>query len=327
MGNFCLIAVRNEARYLPGFLNHVRDHVDGILALDDCSTDATADILKKEPRVISILREEHRGPPHANETKNRHRLLVEAARLQARWVLCADADERFEKKFLQRIPEEVARGERTGEFVRHVRIVNLWRSANLYRVDGLCGPRWTPRMFKMPREISRRPHGLHRAWFPPELDNAPRAYMNAYLYHLRMIARLDRETRFEKFRSVDPNNEHQAIGYRHLIDETGLQLRPVLPGRSYTDPPDDDYSIRDNQEPAAGTAGSPVLPDKAEFDELFYLNRHLDVQQAIAQQHYATGWEHFERRGAGEGRQWRKKPSLLGLDFAAILREWRKART
>jgi nitroreductase len=325
MGIFCLIAVRNEERYLPGFLYHVRDHVDGILALDDCSTDGTANILKKEPRVVSILQEEHHGPPHANETKNRQRLLLEAVRLNGRWVLCADADERFEESFLRRIPEEVERGERTGKHVRCVRIVNLWNSRNLYRVDGVCGPRWAPRMFKMPEEFTERPFGLHQPWFPPELGNAPRAYMNAYLYHLRMIERRDREKRIEKFQSIDPKSEHQSIGYRHLIDETNLKLRPVLPWRRYADLTDDASWLQALQEPVARRPA--LLPAKADFDELFYLSQHPDVEQAVAQGQFASGWQHFERHGASEGRQWRKRPSLLGFHFGAILSEWRNAKS
>ncbi|MGE0736598.1 MAG: glycosyltransferase family 2 protein [Alphaproteobacteria bacterium] len=323
LNNFCLIAVRNEERYLPGFLHHIRDHLDGILALDDCSTDATADILKRDPRVISILREENHGPPHANETKNRNRLLDEAARLNAGWVLCADADERFEEAFLRRIPEHADRGARTGQHVRCVRIVNLWNAPNLYRVDGLCGPRWAPRMFKMPKQFTKRAFGLHRPWFPPELDNAPKAYMNAYLYHLRMIERDDREARFEKFRSVDPNNEHQGVGYRHMIDETNLKLMPVLPGRRYTDGANDGSRVRTVPKPAVGPAGLSVLPAEAEFDEWFYLSQYRDVRNAVAQGFFTAGWQHFKRYGASEGRQWRRKASLRGFDFETIFGEWR----
>jgi hypothetical protein len=315
---FCLIAVRDEERDLPGFLAHIRDHVDGILALDDCSTDATAAILKNEPRVISVLREEHRGAPHANETKNRHRLVVEAARLNGGWVLCADADERFEHAFLRRLPEECESGERTGRHIRCVRIVNLWNSALLYRTDGLCGPRWAPRMFRVPEKFSPRHAAMHRPWFPPELDATPRAHMNAYLYHLKMIDRADREARFEKFRSVDPNNEHQAVGYRHMIDETGLTLKPVLPWRTYLDP------AGDGRLPAVAAAG---LPARAEFDELFYLNKNLDVRQDVAQGRFASGWEHFERQGASEGRIWRRSARLLGFDFASIFSANRAAKS
>lgn len=303
-----IIAVRNEERYLPGYLHHIRDHVDAIVALDDGSTDRTADLLKGEPRVASVLREDRGGPPHANETRNRYRLLAEAARLGARWVLCADADERFDTAFLRRVRAEAAKGNRTGRPIRSVRLVNLWNSRDHYRADGLCGPRWAPRMFKVPDAFTERPFGLHRPWFPPELDGAPRAHMNAYLYHLRMIERADREKRFEKFRAVDPDHVQQPVGYGHLIDETGLTLKPVLPWRGYADLPE--------------RAPAPCAP--GEFDEFFYLNQNSDVQQAVARGELASGWAHFESRGAGEGRPWRRRAHLIGFDFGAILNAWRQ---
>jgi hypothetical protein len=292
----------------------MRDAVDGIVALDDCSTDRTHDILRAEPRVVSILTEDRAGPPHANETRNRHRLLVEAARLGAQWVIGADADERFEARFLGRLRAEAEAGERTGRLIRCVRIVDLWDSPRQFRLDGRCGPRWTPRMFKLPPRLAERAPILHRAWYPAELEPAPKAFANAYLFHLRMIDRRDRQARFEKFRLVDPQNTYQAIGYGHLVDETNLAVRPVLPWRAYVDLPRADL-------PATPPAISP--PERAEFDETYYLCQHPDVQRAVTKGHYASGWEHFRRHGLREGRLWRPPAQLSGLDFAAIFRQRR----
>lgn len=321
MNVFCLIQVRNEERALPGFLHHMRDHVDGIVALDDCSTDSTAGILKNEPRVVSILSEDAAGPPHANETRNRHRLIREAARLGAAWVICADADERFEDAFLGRVREEADAGDRSGRHLRFVRIVNLWNSRSLYRLDGLCGPRFTCRMFKVPAEIGRRPPKMHQPWFPPELDAAPRAFMNANLYHLGMMERRTREARFRKFKSIDPERRHQAIGYKHLVNEANLELRPVLPWRRYTD-------IAPPRLPGwADPAPSKSRPRKPVFDELFYLSRYPDVETAIAEGRFKSAWHHFRRIGKSERRLWRKQPSFVGLDIEAIVTEWRDRRS
>ncbi len=261
----------------------------------------------------------------ANETTNRHRLIMEAQRLKARWVLCADADERFERALLERLPREMARGERTGHHVRYVRIVNLWDSPHAYRADGLCGPRWAPRMFKMPPTVTKRPFGLHRPWFPPELDNSPKAYMNAFHYHLRMIDRHDRVLRYEKFRTVDPTNRQQSIGYEHLIDETNLKLKPVLPWRGYTGVPDDPIApaITLRTKPDAVFA-KPL--DERTFDELFYLGQHGDVRHAVATGQFPSGWEHYRRHGAAEGRRWRYRASLHGFDFHALVAQSRIGR-
>lgn len=238
MNIFGLISVRNEERYLPGFLYHLAPYVNAIIALDDCSTDATANILRSEPKVISVLQEQRPSLAHAHEVSNRHRLITEAARLGADWVLCADADERFEERFLRRLRAEARAGDERGVPVRLLQLVNLWNSPNHYRADGRCKPRATARMFRLPAMISRRDPGMHQPWFPPEMQHAPRANVRANLYHLRMIERRDREIRFEKFQNVDPNNRDQAIGYGHLIDESGLTLKRIPLGRGYVDLPE-----------------------------------------------------------------------------------------
>jgi glycosyltransferase involved in cell wall biosynthesis len=237
MSIFCLIQARNEQRFLPGFLHHIAPYVDGIVALDDCSTDSTPDILRREPMVLSVLHERRAGPAHSHEVSNRHRLLLEAARLGARWVLCADADERFEEGFLRRVRTETRKGEWFHRQLCCVRLVNLWDAPDQYRLDGRCGPRWTVRMFRIPASITARRPGMHQPWFPPELDGVVPVRMRAILYHLRMIDRADREARFLKFSAVDPHAVEQAIGYGHMVDETGLKLRRISPRRCYVDPP------------------------------------------------------------------------------------------
>ena len=315
---FCVTAVRNEARYLPGFLAHLRDNVDGIVALDDCSTDDTARILDADPRVRSILRQYRAGPAHATETENRYRLFTEAARLGAQWVICADADERFETGFLTRLREEADLGESSGQILRCVRIVNLWNSVSQYRVDGACAPRYTVRMFKLPAAFTQRAQKMHQPWFPPELDGAPHGYMNAYLYHLRMIERADREMRFAKFSAVDPNREHQLAGYDHLVEESGLTLKYVVPGREFMQ----DELTRAIA--ARTTPGPTRFPTQETFDEHFYLNQHVDVLKAVLDGHIPTGWDQFIGDGCDEGRLWRRRLQLTGFDFQRVVTTWRQ---
>lgn len=293
MNIFGIIAVRNEERYLPGFLYHLAPYVNAIIALDDCSTDATADILRLEPKVISVLRERQLGPAHAHEVSNRHRLITEAARQGADWVLCADADERFEERFLRRLRAEAHIGNERCEPVRLLQLVNLWNSRNHYRADGLCQPRWSARMFRLPGTITRRDPGMHQPWFPPEMQYCPRANMRANLYHLRMIERRDREARYEKFRSIDPDNHDQTIGYGHLIDETGLKLKRIPLARGYVDLPE-------SRRPNVGRAIS------SRRRSLFGWRRPAKLARAV------------------EPKPASNHPELLGFDFNAIFADWRQ---
>jgi glycosyltransferase involved in cell wall biosynthesis len=231
---FCIVAARNESKYLSGFLSHVAPYVDGIVGLDDGSTDITIEIFKGQSKVVSLLTGSPPKVAHGNETINRNRLLQEARRLGASWILCGDADERYEESFLKNLRTHVFHGNLGGDVVRCVRLVNLWNSYDHYRMDGLCGPRWAPRMFKLPQLFSsRNTQQLHRPWYPPELEGEPKVNMEANLYHLRMIDSEDRKLRWQKFKTVDPSNLHQEIGYDHLVDENGLSLKKIPRGRGF----------------------------------------------------------------------------------------------
>lgn len=205
----------------------------GILALDDNSTDDSAEILAASKDVVSLIQVKNGAATHANEATNRHKLLLEARSRGADWVLCADADERFETRFLKNIFRKAELADKAGEMICELQIVNLWGSMRHFRLDGLCGPRWIPRFFRLPPLFSERSGELHKPWFPPELDGCKRNRLDAFIYHLRMLHPEDRRARYEKFRAVDPDNTHQAIGYDHLISDDNLSLKRILPWRSF----------------------------------------------------------------------------------------------
>lgn len=95
------MCIKNEEYFLPGFLKHIRNFVDGICVLDDGSTDKTLEILKKEPKVQKIIELPVHSSLEWDEKGNREKVIRAASDLGANWVLCCDPDERFEKNFLK----------------------------------------------------------------------------------------------------------------------------------------------------------------------------------------------------------------------------------
>jgi glycosyl transferase family 2 len=228
-----LVSFRDEARFVPGLFENLAAQVDGVVALDDGSTDGTADLLREQPMVVDLIE----VPPGAQdelEDGRNHRALTEAAwRHSADWLLGLDADERLERDFRPRAEEEIARAERDRQAALWVWFRELWDAPDRVRVDGIWGGKRKACLFRSDRGHhfdDRRVHANWASW-PPAGDDYPQADLN--IYHLRMIDPEDRRRRLMRYRRIDPDNVWQEMGYDYLLDETGLELRPLEPGREY----------------------------------------------------------------------------------------------
>ena len=229
-----LLAARDEMRFLPGYFANLAPHVDGIVALDDGSTDGTAGYLESHPAVLELIRRP-RSRPLWDEVGNFRALHEAALRHGAEWILWLDADERVERSFRERAERVIRRGSRLGLIAYAVRIRELWDTPGTYRTDGLWGRKRLARVFRaLPDHVfDTRP--LHATRGPLQgrvLGGFPHADLT--IYHLRMIRREDRESRRDRYRTMDPHAVYQpGIGYEYLTDESGLALAPVRRRRRF----------------------------------------------------------------------------------------------
>ena len=230
-----LLAVRDGMRYLPGFLRNVAPHVDGIIALDDGSSDGSAELLAGHEAVIELLRNPIDRP--AWDEVGNHRALIGAAlRHAAEWVVCVDADERLEQQFRTRAERVIARGLLLGYDAYAVRLRELWDNPGQYRVDGIWGRKMVARLFRLreDHEFDPRPlHGLKAPLQARRRGRFPRADLT--LYHLAMLRAEDREARRRRYEAADPDCRWQRIGYEYLTDARGLTLRSLRPERGFSD--------------------------------------------------------------------------------------------
>jgi len=222
-------------RYLPGFLRNVAPHVDGIVALDDGSSDESAALLASHDAVLELLRNPADRP--AWDEVGNHRALIRAAlRHAADWVVCLDADERLEDEFRTRAERVIARGRLLGYTAYAVRLRELWDDPRQYRVDGIWGRKMMARLFRLREDHLFDDRPLHGLKAPLQAQRGGRfPTTDLTIYHLAMLRAEDREARRRRYEEADPDRRWQRIGYEYLTDPAGLTLRSLPRGRGYLD--------------------------------------------------------------------------------------------
>jgi glycosyltransferase involved in cell wall biosynthesis len=230
-----LLQAKDEERHLAGWLENVGPAVDGIIALDDGSTDGTAAMLGAHPKVLEVLT----NPPGGlwDERANQTRLVQASRDHGADWVLCVDADERLELRFVEQSHAVIEGAQADGLSVLRFVLRELWDDADHARVDGVWGRKTLCRLFRNdPAHRLFDPRKLHRFWMPMELvaDLERTSTLTDFiLYHLQMIEPEDRARRRAKYEALDPDGLYQKLGYRYLTDESGLELEAVTPEHRY----------------------------------------------------------------------------------------------
>ena len=231
-----MLAVRNQIHLLPGYVANIGPQVDGIVGLDDGSTDGSAEFLESRPEVLQVLRVSP-DRPGWDEVGNYRSLVAAASRHDAEWLLSLDADERVEREFRERCERVIWRGRplRYSAYAVHLR--ELWNSTSEFRVDGIWGSKTPARLFKARENHEFDTRQLHATKAPLQSRIAgsyPVADLN--VYHLGMLDNEVRVARRQRYESLDPENRWQPrIGYAYLTDEQGLHLRRISPGREYSE--------------------------------------------------------------------------------------------
>ncbi len=227
-----LVAFRDEMGFLPGLFENLSAHVDGVVALDDQSTDESAEYVASQPLVVELLRVEPGSQAPLEEAHNRRTLTEAAWAHDADWLLGIDPDERVEREFRGRAEHAIDRAERLGRGALWVHFRELWDSPDRFRTDGIWGLKRKACLFRSSTDHHFDDRWIHTLWAPPPPPGGwPQA--DLYLYHLRMIRAEDRQARIEHYRRIDPEAKFQEIGYDYLVDEEGLELSTFEPGRDY----------------------------------------------------------------------------------------------
>ena len=232
-----LLAARNELRYLQGYVANVSPHVDGIIALDDGSTDGTLEFLRGCASVLELV-EIPADRPRWDEVGNYRRLLEAALRHGPAWAIALDADDRVERHFRRRAEAVIRRGRWLGRKAYAVKVREVWDAPDQYRADGIWGQKWQSRLFELRDDHVVDDSELHAQKAPLQFRNRHDDYPLAdlELYHLRMLTAESREARRRRYEELDPSSRWQPEeGYAYLTDETGLRVDRIRPDRMYVE--------------------------------------------------------------------------------------------
>lgn len=229
-----VLAVRNARAHLPGLFANLAPQVDGVIALDDGSSDGSADYLRSRPEVLELMLVPP-DRPRWDEMGNHRALVAAAIRHGADWVLSIDADERVERQFRGRAERIIRRAGAIGIGAVAVHLRELWDSPSAYRVDGLWGRKTRARLFRaMPAHEfdTRELHGTKAPLQARHLGVYPLVDLN--IYHLGMLHEADRAARRERYERADPEARWQpGLGYAYLTETRGLRLRRIPRRRDY----------------------------------------------------------------------------------------------
>lgn len=216
----CLLPVRNGAQDLAGYLESVERFADSVIALDDGSTDGTAEILERSDLVEAVLRNPPReGYAGWDDARNRARVLDEALARGADWVLWLDADERIDaedgaalRSFVQR---EAVSGMAYG-----FRVFRMIGGLDRYDEAGL----WVYRLFapEPGQELPRR--RLHLVPVPTSIPRADYRRTTLRIQHLANVTSARRLQRLAKYEQADPDRRYQR-DYSRLL-RTSAETKP-----------------------------------------------------------------------------------------------------
>lgn len=226
-----LLRFRNEIKYLPGYFRHLENKVDGVIALDDGSSDGSREFVESQPLLLDLIHKPDH-PDHVWDEPGDRRRLVETARKHgADWFIVLDADERLETNFRSRLLPILRKAHLHTEWGLGLRLLECWDRWDQVRVDGIWGNKTVPRLFASRYDHEFDDRKLHGSWIPLNANQGATPIVDLFIYHLRMISKADRELRKARYRTLDPDSTYQSTGYEYLNDTSVPITQPLEPGR------------------------------------------------------------------------------------------------
>lgn len=209
----CLLPARNAEADLPGFLECVSGFCDAVVALDDGSTDRTAEILEAHPIVKILLRNPRREDYRDwDDADNRNRLIEASEALDPEWLISLDADERLDERDATSLREFLETDALPG-CAYGFRHVPMRGDAEHF----LPKYQWVYRLYSA-APGQRFPNlKLHFIPVPTSIPRYRWIKTSLRIQHFGGMTSERRLQRFHKYLEADPQRTYQE-DYTHLLD-------------------------------------------------------------------------------------------------------------
>lgn len=209
----CLLPVRNGAPDLASYLESVSTYADGVLALDDGSTDETANALRDHPLVLEMLSNPRRDTYVGwDDLANRTRLLRAAERFSPDWIIWVDGDEVLEPSDAAVIRRFLAE-EAERDIAYSLEVLRMIDGMGTYDKCGM----WKHRLYSFSPGFTFESNRLHFELVPKQFAPEARRRTTLRLLHKAGLTEQRRRARYEKYGECDANREWQD-SYEHLLD-------------------------------------------------------------------------------------------------------------
>ena len=224
---------------LEDMLDKTMEFADGIVIINDGSTDDTGKICQKKKYESFILDYVFQTPnTEFDERRDRNRLIQMAKKFDPDWLISVDADEVFEDSFNRDVVERLMRPANPHIKAYGFHWSTFWRGTQECRVDGIWGNIAGMRMYKSePNQeiVLGTDKGFHCGNMPHT------AQFNARMtqFRIKHYGYWDYEElckkKFEFYVTMDENPNPIFVGnssYSHLVEEFGKVTVPWVEDNS-----------------------------------------------------------------------------------------------
>ena len=204
----------NEEKLIEGFLTNMASYFDGIILLDDESTDRTWDLAIHD-KILLKVKKKRSG---FNDLENRNILLDLSAFFQSEWFCFMDIDERFDERFTN-----FSEFENNKEIhVVSFRAVYLWNDEQSYKGDIPSSNKGILTVYRMFRPIGHTHINTHKKLHfiaTPYFTNTWQS--NILFKDYGSMKENDRIRKYERYIQED-QQKGMSSGYDYLLNSENL---------------------------------------------------------------------------------------------------------